>query len=113
MKTAQAFTGHAFALAAESEIPHRQANALYCQCGLAPREVGAMAMRVAGRGRCPRQGSLTARSAAVPTYVIVAICDESERVGFRFVHPPPRSSSARTASANGRSSQARWSASPC
>ena len=29
--TAQALTGHAAALAAESEIPHRQANALYCR----------------------------------------------------------------------------------
>ncbi len=31
--TAQALAGHTAALAAESEIPHRQANALYC-CGL-------------------------------------------------------------------------------
>ena len=29
--TAQALTGHAAALAAESEIPHRQANATYCR----------------------------------------------------------------------------------
>ncbi|MDQ2803012.1 MAG: LuxR C-terminal-related transcriptional regulator, partial [Pseudomonadota bacterium] len=29
--TAQALAGHAAALAAESEIPHRQANALYCR----------------------------------------------------------------------------------
>jgi DNA-binding CsgD family transcriptional regulator len=29
--TAQSLTGHAAALAAESEIPHRQANALYCR----------------------------------------------------------------------------------
>ncbi len=29
--TAQALTGHAAAFAAESEIPHRQANALYCR----------------------------------------------------------------------------------
>jgi DNA-binding CsgD family transcriptional regulator len=29
--TAKALTGHAVALAAESEIPHRQANALYCR----------------------------------------------------------------------------------
>jgi DNA-binding NarL/FixJ family response regulator len=29
--TAQAFAGHAAALAAESEIPHRQANDLYCR----------------------------------------------------------------------------------
>ena len=28
--TARAIAGHAAALAAESEIPHRQANALYC-----------------------------------------------------------------------------------
>ena len=31
--TAKALAGHAVALAADSEIPHRQANALYC-CGL-------------------------------------------------------------------------------
>ena len=30
ISTAQAFTGHAGALATGSEIPHRQANALYC-----------------------------------------------------------------------------------
>jgi DNA-binding CsgD family transcriptional regulator len=30
LSTAQALAGHADALAAESEIPHRQANALYC-----------------------------------------------------------------------------------
>jgi DNA-binding CsgD family transcriptional regulator len=30
LSTARAFTRHAAALAAESEIPHRQANALYC-----------------------------------------------------------------------------------
>ena len=30
LSTAQALAGHAAALAAESEIPHRQANALYC-----------------------------------------------------------------------------------
>jgi DNA-binding NarL/FixJ family response regulator len=29
--TAQALTGHAAALAAESEIPHRQASAMYCR----------------------------------------------------------------------------------
>jgi DNA-binding CsgD family transcriptional regulator len=29
--TAQSLTGHAAALAAESDIPHRQANALYCR----------------------------------------------------------------------------------
>jgi DNA-binding CsgD family transcriptional regulator len=28
---AEAFAGHAYALAAESEIPHRQANAIYCR----------------------------------------------------------------------------------
>ena len=31
LATAQAFAGHAAALAAGSEIPHRQANALYCR----------------------------------------------------------------------------------
>ena len=31
LDTAQALAGHAAALAAESEIPHRQANALYCR----------------------------------------------------------------------------------
>jgi DNA-binding CsgD family transcriptional regulator len=31
LSTAQALAGHAAALAAESEIPHRQANALYCR----------------------------------------------------------------------------------
>jgi DNA-binding CsgD family transcriptional regulator len=31
LKTAQTLAGHADALAAESEIPHRQANALYCR----------------------------------------------------------------------------------
>ncbi len=31
LATARAFAGHAVALAAGSEIPHRQANALYCQ----------------------------------------------------------------------------------
>jgi DNA-binding CsgD family transcriptional regulator len=31
LSTAQAFAGHATTLAAESEIPHRQANALYCR----------------------------------------------------------------------------------
>ncbi|MGO8890075.1 MAG: ATP-binding protein, partial [Streptosporangiaceae bacterium] len=31
LDTAQAMAGHAAALAAESEIPHRQANALYCR----------------------------------------------------------------------------------
>ena len=31
LSTAQALAGHAVALAAESEIPHRQANALYCR----------------------------------------------------------------------------------
>ena len=31
LNTAQALAGHAAALAAESEIPHRQANALYCR----------------------------------------------------------------------------------
>ena len=31
LSTAQALTGHADALAAGSEIPHRQANALYCR----------------------------------------------------------------------------------
>ena len=31
LHTAQALAGHAAALAAESEIPHRQANALYCR----------------------------------------------------------------------------------
>jgi DNA-binding CsgD family transcriptional regulator len=31
LSTAQALAGHATALAAESEIPHRQANALYCR----------------------------------------------------------------------------------
>jgi DNA-binding CsgD family transcriptional regulator/tetratricopeptide (TPR) repeat protein len=31
LRTAQALAGHAAALAAESEIPHRQANALYCR----------------------------------------------------------------------------------
>ena len=37
LSTAQAFAGHAAALAAESEIPHRQADALYCQ-GLLDRD---------------------------------------------------------------------------
>jgi DNA-binding CsgD family transcriptional regulator/tetratricopeptide (TPR) repeat protein len=44
--TAQALTGHATALAADSEIPHRQANALYCQGlldGDAPRLLAAAA----------------------------------------------------------------------
>jgi tetratricopeptide (TPR) repeat protein len=31
LNTAQALAGHATALAAESEVPHRQANALYCR----------------------------------------------------------------------------------
>jgi DNA-binding NarL/FixJ family response regulator len=31
LRTAQALAGHADALAADSEIPHRQANALYCR----------------------------------------------------------------------------------
>ncbi len=31
LRTAQSLAGHAAALAAESEIPHRQANALYCR----------------------------------------------------------------------------------
>ncbi len=31
LSTAKALTGHAAALAAESQIPHRQANALYCR----------------------------------------------------------------------------------
>src|SRR5580693_7588264 len=31
LSTAQALAGHAATLAAESEIPHRQANALYCR----------------------------------------------------------------------------------
>jgi DNA-binding CsgD family transcriptional regulator/tetratricopeptide (TPR) repeat protein len=42
--TAKALAGHAVALAAESEIPHRQANALYCRGLLdhdAPRLLGA------------------------------------------------------------------------
>jgi len=37
LSTAQALAGHADALAAESEIPHRQANALYCR-GLLDRD---------------------------------------------------------------------------
>jgi DNA-binding CsgD family transcriptional regulator/tetratricopeptide (TPR) repeat protein len=37
LSTAQSFAGHAAALAAESEIPHRQANALYCR-GLLDRD---------------------------------------------------------------------------
>jgi DNA-binding NarL/FixJ family response regulator len=37
LSTAQAFAGHASTLAAESEIPHRQANALYCR-GLLDRD---------------------------------------------------------------------------
>jgi DNA-binding CsgD family transcriptional regulator/tetratricopeptide (TPR) repeat protein len=37
--TAQALTGHAAALAAGSEIPHRQANALYCR-GLLDHDAG-------------------------------------------------------------------------
>jgi DNA-binding CsgD family transcriptional regulator/tetratricopeptide (TPR) repeat protein len=37
LATAQALAGHADALAAESEIPHRQANALYCR-GLLDRD---------------------------------------------------------------------------
>ena len=37
LSTAQALAGHAAALASESEIPHRQANALYCR-GLLDRD---------------------------------------------------------------------------
>ncbi len=39
--TAQALTGHAAALASNSEIPHRQANALYCR-GLADHDATAL-----------------------------------------------------------------------
>ena len=46
LSTAQALAGHAAALAAESEIPHRQANALYCR-GLLDHDAPAAAR---GRG---------------------------------------------------------------
>ena len=39
--TAQAFTGHASALAAESDVPHRQASALYCR-GLLDRDAAGL-----------------------------------------------------------------------
>ena len=47
--TAQTLTGHAAALAAESEIPHRQANALYCR-GLLDHDAGLL-LRAAERYR--------------------------------------------------------------
>ena len=43
LATAQALEGHAAALAARSEIPHRQANALYCRSLLEHDPVGLLA----------------------------------------------------------------------
>ncbi len=47
LSTAQALAGHAAALAAEPEIPHRQANALYCR-GLLDRDAPRL-LAAAGR----------------------------------------------------------------
>jgi DNA-binding CsgD family transcriptional regulator len=65
LSTAQAFAGHAARLAAESEIPHRQANALYCR-GLLDQDASrllAAAERYSDAGR-PLQRAMALEAAA-------------------------------------------------
>jgi predicted ATPase/DNA-binding CsgD family transcriptional regulator len=53
LTTAKDLTGHAAALAADSEIPHRQANALYCR-GLLDHDAGRLAEAADSYGQASR-----------------------------------------------------------
>ena len=75
LTTAQSLAGHATALAAESRIPHREANALYCRGLLdhdGPRLLAAADRYEAAAGPCcgrrhwrrPRESSWTPTIAA-------------------------------------------------
>src|SRR6185437_13981888 len=99
--TAKAIAGHADALAAGSEIPHRQANALYCR-GLLDRDVSRLltaAERYHDAGRpLPRAKALEAAAG----YFVDADDRVQARAGFRPRSGPTASGAGRTPSTGGR-----------
>jgi DNA-binding CsgD family transcriptional regulator len=83
--TAQALTGHATALAAESEIPHRQANALYCR-GLLDRDASRL-LAAAARYDDASRPLLTAKAleAAADHFVSAGERDQARAAFTRAV----------------------------